>query len=406
MYKRYIQESVEAFLKVMPVVLLTGARQSGKTTLVEAIARERGYNYFTLDDELSLSNAHRDPSGWLMSLSKPVVIDEIQRVPELFLSIKRDVDQNRQAGRYLLTGSANPLLIPKLGDSLAGRMGIVSLFPFSQSEIVQKKDKFIEHLFAEKFLFQKFETLTHNDFCKILLKGGFPAVQPLQDLQDVRRWVSSYLQTMMERDVRDIAQIEGIREFPRLFRLLACRSSMLLNVADISRSLGMVTVTVNRYLRLLEILYFIYLLPAWYTNLGKRMVKSAKLHICDTAVLAQLLEIDETRIIPSFIGQFLENFVFSELQKQKSWSSLPFTLYHFRDGDYEVDFILERPDGSIVAIEVKSTKTLHSDDFRGLKYLQTIAKNRFKRGIVLHLGSQIESIGNNLFAVPLQSLWS
>ncbi len=408
MLKRHIQEELEAYLKIMPVVLITGARQTGKTTLIENIGQKRGYSLLTFDDELTLSNARRDPSGWLAALPKPLIIDEVQRVPEIFLSIKRDVDQHRNAGRYLLTGSANPLLLPRLGDSLAGRMGIVNMLPFSQGELRKNKETFIPRIFAEEISFQKEETLSAQALHQILLRGGFPAVQSLDDMQDVSRWVHAYLQTMMERDVRDIANIEGLREFPRLFRLLATRSGMLLNISDLSRSLGMVHMTLNRYLRLLETLYFIYLLPAWYSNLGKRLIKSPKLHICDTALLAQLIEVDPMRLQndPALAGQFLENFVFSELLKQKSWSSLPFEIYHFRDGDYEVDFVLERPDGTIIGIEVKSAKALRSEDFRGLHHLKSLSKKHFKRGIILHLGTQIESLGHDLWSMPLQTLWS
>lgn len=407
-YKRFIQENLTSFLKIMPVVLLTGGRQTGKTTLVDYLAQNDGFSYFTFDDDLSLSSATHDPSGWLMGIPKPVIIDEVQRVPEIFLAIKRDVDLNRHPGRYLLTGSANPLLLPKLGDSLAGRMGVVSLFPFSHGELIGKKESFIENLFNEKFSYKESEGVSQDDFIKILLKGGYPPVQDLQNPLDVKRWIGAYLQIMMERDVRDISQIEGLREFPRLFRLLASRSGSLLNMADISRSIGMVNVTLNRYLRLLETLFFIYLLPAWYSNLGKRIVKSPKIYICDTAILANLLEADKQRISSDQIlmGQFLENFVFSEILKQKSWSSVNFEMFHFRDGDQEVDFVLEKSDGSIYAIEVKSTKKINSSDLRGLKNLKNIAKDKFKRGIILHFGSQIQSLGEDLFAVPIPFLWN
>lgn len=407
MLHRHILTELQAFLKIMPVVLIAGARQAGKTTLVESISGETGYTFVTLDDEFTLSNASRDPSGWLASLPKPLIIDEVQRLPELFLSIKRDVDQHRVPGRYLLTGSANPMLLPRLGDSLAGRIGIVPLFPFSQSEIQHTDpDLFIRSLFADSISFRQYEPLSHSTLYGMLLKGGFPPVQGF-GIADIERWVRSYLQTIMERDVRDIAQIEGIREFPRLFRLLATRSGMLLNVSDVSRSLGMVNVTVNRYLRLLETLYFVNLLPSWYSNRAKRVIKSPKLHLSDTAILAQLLDTDEQRLLgdPSLLGQFLESFVFSELLKQKSWSSIRCELYHFRDGDHEVDFVLERSDGTLVGIEVKSARSIRSDDLKGLKHLQAISKKQFKQGLILHLGSQVESLGHNLWAVPLQALW-
>ncbi|MBI3211450.1 MAG: ATP-binding protein [Simkania negevensis] len=408
MLKRHITQELVAYLKIMPVVLVTGARQTGKTTLLEFIAGEWGFAFVSLDDELSLTNAKRDPSGWLASLSKPLIIDEVQRVPEIFLSIKRDVDQNRHPGRYLLSGSANPLLLPRLGDSLTGRMGIVNMLPFSQGELKGKRETFIEHIFGSELSFENFEPLILDELHTIFLRGGFPSVQSLKEKRDVNRWISSYLQTMMERDVRDIANIEGLREFPRLFKLLATRSGKLLNISEFARSLGMVSMSLHRYIRLLEALYFIYLLPAYFTNEGKRLIKSPKAHLCDTAMMAQLREVDEKQLKndPSLSGEFLESFVFSELLKQKSWSNIPFEIYHFRDGDYEVDFVLERQDGSIIGIEVKSARLITSQDLRGLSHLKSLSKNRFKRGIVLHLGSQMETFSENLYGLPIQALWS
>jgi hypothetical protein len=170
----------------------------------------------------------------------------------------------------------------------------------------------------------------------------------------------------------------------------------------------MVNVTVNRYIRLLETLFFIHLLPAWYTNLGKRIIKAPKLHLCDTAILGQLLGVDRGRLQkdPHLAGQFLESFVFSELQKLKSWSPIRFDIYHFRDGDFEVDLVLEKPDKTIVGIEVKSARSLNADDLKGLKHLKKLSKGHFKRGIVLHPGTQIEPLGDDLWAFPIASLWS
>jgi len=357
---------------------------------------------------LTLSSARRDPKGWLTSIPKPVVIDEVQRVPEIFLSIKEDVDKNKEPGRYLITGSANPLLIPRLGDSLAGRMGIVNMFPFSHGEVIGNREQFISFIFEEKVSIRKFPELDRGSLIQQLLWGGYPSVQPLKKLEDVNRWIKSYLQTMMERDVRDIANIEGLREFPNLFRLIATRTGGLLNISGLSRSLGMVHMTLTRYLRLLQTLYFIHLLPAWYHNLGKRIIKSPKIYVCDTAIVASLLGVNEERLgnDMTLLGQLFENYVFSELQKQQSWSKIPFELYHFRDGDYEVDFVLEKADGSIIGIEVKSAHTIHNGDLRGLKHLKKISKKRFQKGIILHLGSQIEYLDEDLWAVPLQALWS
>jgi len=407
MLTRFIEDEVRAYLKIMPVLLIIGARQTGKTTLIESYAKNHNYTFITFDDDLTLFNALRDPAGWLESMPKPLIIDEVQRVPEIFLPIKRDIDQNRHPGRYILSGSANPMLLPKLGDSLTGRMGIVNLFPFSQSEIHQTQEKFIENIFQDTLPQVSFNKLKIQDFYKTLLVGGFPPVQSFQNIEDVKRWISAYLRTIMQRDVKDIANIEAVREFPRLFKLLATRSAMLYNNSDLSRSLGMVNVTLKRYLNILEILFFIYLLPSWFTNQGKRIIKSPKLHVCDTAILGQLLGVDENRFLnePSLLGQFLETFVFSELIKQKSWSKCKIELFHFRQRDHEVDFVLEKEDGTIIGIEIKSTKTIKSDDLKGLKYLQTIAKKKFKRGIILHQADRMEQVEKDIYSMPIQALW-
>jgi predicted AAA+ superfamily ATPase len=407
MYKRNILSELEIYLKIFPAVLLTGARQAGKTTLVEELAQNRGYYYVTLDDDLSLANALRDPSGWLMSLPKPVIIDEVQRVPEIFLPIKLDIDKNRIPGRYLLTGSSNPLLSPDLADSLAGRMGVLNLYPLSQGELRGKQETFIEQVFAEKFEVEKVEPLTMPTLYNLMIRGGFPPVQPLQDTRDIKRWFRSYIQTMLERDVVDISNIEGLREFPRLLQLLATRNATVLNISDLSRALGMVSMTVNRYVGILEAIFFIRFLPAWYTNLGKRVTKTPKLHFCDTAMIGQLVDIDEARLQndPSLMGYFLETFAFNELNKQKSWSSIPVELFHFRDGNYKVDIVAEKPDQTIVGIEIKSSRSLNSDDLKGLRHLQKIAKKNFKRGIILHPGTQTEYLDEDLWALPIQKLW-
>ena len=408
MIHRNIQKELDALLHIMPVTLLTGARQTGKTTLVEAIAQSKGYFSVTFDDEMSLSNARKDPFGWLMSLPKPLLIDEVQRVPDIFLSIKRDVDQNRLAGRYLLTGSANPLLLPKLSDSLAGRLGVVHLFPFSQGELRNGFETFLTNIFNDSFSLRETVSLQEDELHQILLRGGFPPLQALSSLQDTQRWMRSYLQTMLERDVRDIANIESLRDFPRLFQLLAIRSGTILNTSELSRSIGMVNVTLSRYLKLLETVFFIYLLPPWHSHLGKRIIKSPKLHLCDTAMQASLLGVDTTRLQtdPYLMGALLESFVFSELLKQISWDSTPYKLFHFRDVDREVDFVLEKADQSLVGIEVKKTRKIAGDDLKGLKHLRHLSEGRFKRGILLYRGDRIERLEDTLWAVPLQALWS
>jgi len=407
MITRHVNIEIHELLKIMPVVLLRGARQSGKTTWARRYAKERGATFYTFDDPLTLSSARGDPMGWVSALPERVVIDEVQRAMEIMLPIKKVVDEKREIGRFFLTGSANPLLLPKMGDSLAGRMGIVDMYPFSQGEILEQKETFIEGVFAPTFTPSINGSLSLDQLAWLLVKGGFPSVQSFDREKDINRWIGAYIQTMLDRDVRDLSKIEGLREFPRLLRLLAARTSSLLNHAELSRALGCSHMTIHRYLDLLGVLFFINRLPGWYSNRGKRMTKSPKIHFCDTAFLAYLLDINAEKLVkdPMVMGTFLETFVFTELIKLQSWSSLNTHLYHFRDGSYEVDFILEKSDGQIVGIEVKRSQTLQKSDLRGLKHLKGIAKETFHRGIILHLGKQAQQIEEGIWALPLESLW-
>ncbi|MBP7075245.1 MAG: ATP-binding protein [Rhabdochlamydiaceae bacterium] len=407
MYKRHILKELEQCLKIFPAVLLTGARQTGKTTLVDELAQSGDYYFVSLDDDIALASAERDPSGWLASLPKPVIIDEVQRALGIFLAMKLDIYKNKAPGRYLLTGSSNPFLSSDLADSLAGRMGVLNLFPLSQGELAGKEETFINKIFAQEFKIEKVPEMPLEMLYQKMIRGGFPLVQPLKEPKDVKRWFKSYLKTMLERDVTDISNIEGLQDFPRLLRLLATRSSLVLNIADLSRSMGMVSMTLRRYIDVLVAIFFIHFIPAWFNNLGKRIVKSPKVYICDTGMMAQLIDIDEIRLKndPSLTGHFFETFVLAEILKQKSWLETSFELYHFRDGDYKVDFILEQPNGSIVGIEVKLTRSLNSDDLKGLKHLKKIAKHNFKRGIILHPGTEIQFLDDDLWAVPIQALW-
>lgn len=404
MLKRHISKKLEKYIQLFPVTLVIGAHQSGKTTLA---GKKNGYTYYTFDDPSSFANAKEDPASFIEFIQKPAILDEVQRGAEIFLPIKYDVDQNRKKGRYLLTGSANPLLLPKCGDSLAGRMGILTLYPFSQAELLQKKSHFLEALFGEGFAPRQLDPIEKETWAQILTRGSFPPTITLDSEADVQIWIESYLRSMMDRDIRDLANISGITEFPRLLRLLAYRSASLLNFSEVSRTLGMANVTLNRYVRLLETLFFVHFLPAWYTNHGKRLTKTPKIHLCDTSFLAHLLDVNSEKLLkdPSLLGQFLETFVFTELQKLQSVSEVRFNLFHFRDGTKEVDFVIERSANEIYGIEVKSSSSVANADLKGLKHLRESSNGKFKKGLILHTGKRIEQMSEDIWAVPIQALW-
>ena len=409
MIKRNITLKIIEALSDTPVVMLNGARQTGKSTLAKSLLSENHIGgYVTLDDATALAAAKHDPAGFLSGLGESTVIDEIQRAPELFLAIKADVDENRRPGRYLLTGSANVLLLPRLSESLAGRMEIFTLWPLSQGEFAGIRERFIDVLFSEDLS----STASAAEDTEITLleraiRGGYPEAAARSSESRRRAWFGSYITTLLQRDVRDIAHIDGLTAMPRLLAMLATRSPSLLNYSELSRTTGLPQSTLKRYMALFETIFLIEHLPAWYSNLGKRLVKAAKLVMNDTGLLATLLAVDATRLenMP-LCGAVIENFVIAELKKQISWSDTRPAMLHYRtQTGLEVDVVLEDTAGRIVGIEIKSAKSVGGQDFRGLRSLAEVSGNNFRKGIVLYGGKEIVSFGSNLFAMPIDSLW-
>lgn len=410
MIQRFSSRLLVDALSDSPVVLLHGARQTGKSTLVRHLtAAAPARRYLTLDDAAVLAAAREDPAAFLAAIEGPVAIDEIQRAPELFVAIKADVDRNRRPGRFLLTGSANVLLIPKLSESLAGRMEILTLRPFSQGELAGAPETFLHALFARTLPPFVAAPLDWPRIAKILLTGGYPPAVARPVLERRHAWFGSYVTTILERDVRDIANVEALRTLPRLLSLLAARSASLLNLAEVSRAAGIPQTTLNRYFALFETTFLVQLVPAWSTNLGKRLVKSPKLYLLDTGLAGYLLRLDGTRFNsqPTLRGALLETFVADEIAKQASWSPRHPRLYHYREATgAEVDLVLEDPAGQVVGIEIKASSMVAGHDFKGLRELQSAAGPQFHRGVVLYTGTEAVSFGDRMHALPLGSLWA
>ena len=409
MLKRHIASQIVTALSDTPVVLLNGARQTGKSTLVQQLASERGASkYLTLDNAATLAAARFDPTSLLTGFSGTLVIDEVQRAPELYLALKETVDQDRRPGRFLLTGSANVLLLPRLSESLVGRMEIVTLWPFSQGELAGTRETLIERLFAAKFTLPASAEFNRSDLLQRLLLGGYPEVMTRTDVERRQSWFGSYLTTLLQRDVREFANIEGLTDLPRLLALLAARASSLLNLADVSRAISIPQTTLKRYLTLLEMAFLVLPLPAWSNNLGKRLVKAPKLMLNDTGLIAALLGLNEERLgnDGALLGSLLENFVVSEVRKQITWSRTRPQLFHFRtQTGQEVDLVLEDATGKLVGIEVKASAQISSSDFKGLRALQELTGKRFHRGILLYTGTQALPFGPDVYALPLPCLW-
>ena len=391
-----------------PVVLLNGARQTGKTTLVQNLPRKDRATYISLDEAGYLSAALADPAGFVSGMTGPVIIDEVQHAPELFRAIKLAVDRRRTAGRFLLTGSANVLLLPRLAESLAGRMEILTLWPLAQAEIESSTGSLVDRLFGASLPTPGRRASEGAELVRRVLGGGYP--EPLARAAEMRRkaWFNSYLTTILQRDVRDLANIEGLATLPRLLALLASRAGGLLNLADVSRAISLPYATLHRYIALLEATFLVRLLPAWNANLGRRLVKAPKLLLNDTGLIANLLGLNAGRLAGqrNLLGGLMENFVAMELLKDAGWSSTQPQLFHFRtQAGQEVDVVLEDAAGRVVGVETKASTTVVADDFKGLRHLAELVGDRFVRGVVMHTGDQTVPFAANLHAMPISELW-
>ena len=410
MILRNIAQQILRALSDTPVVLLTGARQTGKSTLVQWLARgPHPARYLTLDDNATLAAATTDPAGFLAELDGPVILDEVQRAPGLFLPLKTEVDRNRQPGRFLLTGSANVLMLPRLSESLAGRMEILSLWPFSQGEIESHQEDFIDAVFSDSWEVIPPPGAGSEALLNRVLSGGYPEI--LERPEESRRaaWFNSYLTTLFQRDVRDLASIEHAAAMPRLLALLASRTAGLLNISDISRSLGIPHSTLRRYVAVLEAAFIYHPLLPWFADVGRRLVKAPKVMLNDTGLVSylnglsrELLERDPTRK-----GALWESFVAAELTKQASWSEVRRPrVFHFRAyTGQEVDLVIEDASGRVVGVEVKASASVAAGDLRGLGFFRDKLGDRFVRGVLLYLGREAVPFGERLSAHPMETLW-
>ena len=337
------------------------------------------------------------------------MVDEVQLAPDLLRAIKIEVDRKRTPGRFLLTGSANILLLPKLSESLAGRMEILTLWPFSEGELRNVRETFVDRLFAENGLSKLSVPEERRDkLLRRMVTGGYPEVALRPASKRRAAWYGSYITTILQRDVREMANIASLTEMPRLLALLAAQSGDLLNMAELSRDSGLSQPTIKRYLTLLQATHLYQPLSAWAGNVRKRLVKAPKAYLNDTGLLAYLLGIDHEQVAQpgSHVGRLLEAFVHQELRKQITWSQAQPAIYYYRTaGNREVDFVLQRRNGHLVGIEVKAAVKLNSSDFKGLSDLAETTGKRFRAGVVLYRGSTIVPFGDKLWAVPVSALF-
>lgn len=389
------------------VVAINGARQSGKSTLSRLVAEQhQPVRTLTLDDPVTLRAAHDDPVGFVEH-DGLLVIDEVQRAPELFLPIKVEVDSDPTPGRFLLTGSAQVLALGSLPDALPGRMETIELWPFSQGEINTTPDRFVDAAFAHGSRLVHDSTLRRRDYLELAATGGYPeAVR-----RTARRrpaFFENYLDTLIKRDIQEIGAIERPTQLRKLLQLLAVRSANLLVPGTIAGELQVHRTTVARYLALLETVFLIKSIPAWSSGATYRAIGTPKLAFVDSGILCHLLGQGPTRLAEpgGAAGSVLENFVLMELARQLTWNEERVTLWHYRTKDkVEVDAVLESADGRIIGIEVKAAATVRSHDFAGLQHLRERLGDRFVAGFILYSGQHSLPFGDRLQALPIDALW-
>ena len=411
---RHVADRLQVALQDTPAVLINGPRQCGKTTLVQQFAQ--GMSYITLDDPGMLSAAQQDPVGLLRQIDR-AVIDEVQRAPQLLLALKMSIDQDRRPGRFLLTGSANILALPQIADSLAGRMEVHTLLPLSQAELQGRPNDFLQRAQGQSWpvshpswvypAVMDAKNELHAGAIGNALAGGYPEMRLRPSVTRRQAWAKAYIQTVVERDVQDIAQVEHLSQIPYLLDIAAAHCGQLFNASQIGGQLMLDTRTLDKYLGVLEKLFLVQRLPAWGRNELNRLIKTPKLHFLDAGLQATL-----TRLTPDMLithrerwGATLETWVYAELRKALALSDEAWYLSHYRDKDQvEVDFVLENPQRQLIGIEVKAAATVQVQDFKGLRKLQAQTGADFLTGIVLYDGAHALPFGPGLWAVPLAAL--
>jgi uncharacterized protein len=409
LFSRRAYGGVTAALADTRVVVINGARQTGKSTLAGLVADQRpGTVTHYLDETATRSAAAADPTAFVRH-DGLMVIDEVQRVPDLMLAVKHAVDLDPRPGRFLLTGSARLYALHEIPDLLPGRSETIELWPLSQGEIDQCTDGFVDAVFTDgPDASVAASDLHRDDYIARALRGGYPQAVHRTDLGRRSRFFESYISDLINRDVRQISDIERPTDMRRLLNTVAAQMATLVRPAAIASALQLPATTVKRYLDLLDLLFVLRRVPAWSTNLTTRAIATPKLMLVDSGLAGHLSGITPRRATrpDTPVGPLLENFALGELARQLTWTADPVRLYHYRDRDgYEVDAILEHAGGDLVAIEVKAAETVRAEDFRGINHLARRHGDRLIAGIVLYAGRQALPFGDRLRAWPIEALW-
>ena len=405
-HPRFIEPHLLEALDDSPAVLIHGPRQCGKTTLARMVGASRGYRYVTFDDDVVRSAAADDPNGFAAALPERIIIDEVQKVPALFPALKMEIDRRRTPGRFLLTGSTHVLLVPRLSESLAGRLQTLRLHPLAQCELEQRDSHFLDALFAGDFAVARTERLGAQLPDRIVA-GGYPAALARPPGRRRANWYLDHVEALVQRDVRDLTHVRHLEILPRLLAAAASRTAGMFNVSELAAPFEVTRPTIRDYTTLLERVFLLEPLPAWHGNRLSRLVKRPKLHLGDTGIAAALLGLDGPALAydRTLFGQFLETFVFQELRRRAGWHDTRISFHHFRDKDgAEVDIVVERGAAALGGIVVKASGTVRTRDFRGLRKLRGTLGKRFAGGVVLYDGETTVPFGDRLHAVPVGRL--
>ncbi|HEX5053007.1 MAG TPA: ATP-binding protein [Planctomycetota bacterium] len=410
--RRRVLGTVQARLETAPVVAIGGPRSSGKSTVLAALASELGLPVVDLDDPATQRAVRSDPLRFL-DTDRPVLIDEYARVPETMDVIKQLLNRDGAPGQFVLAGSTRYGSVPAIAQALTGRVDIVPLWPLSQGEITSAHEAFVERLVAGKPPSLDDAAVDRASYAERVIAGGMPIALRLPTVAARSRWFDQYLNLTLDKDVAEITKVRRRVILPRLAAAVARRTAQLLNMADLARDLGVDRSTTEDYLRLLEAVFLHHVLPAWGTTLAARAAATPKVHFVDSGLAARLLRVTAEKLLaarPSALQQFghlLETFTINELCKQAHWLEQPTDIGHWRthDGE-EVDLVLERTDGSVLAFEVKAAPDVRAEDVRGIKALARRLGPDQVTGIVLHTGRHGWRIEANLFAVPIARIWS
>lgn len=412
MTARFAQSLVEETLADTPITVIQGARQVGKSTLAQTVTAERPALFVSLDAAAQYNAAKADPDAYVRQTGDLLVIDEVQRVPELIRAMKDAVEEDRRPGRFLITGSANLLEIPGTEESLAGRAETVVLYGLSQGELAGRREDFVDRALAgdAKTLGARRGSLTRGDYLELACAGSYP--EPLTRTGRRRNaWFDNYTNRIITRDAADMSRLAHLDRLPDLLRLLAANTSGEHVRARVANDVRIPERSLPSYMDLLGTLYLTHTLPAWGDSLTSRVTGRPKVALLDTGLAARLNNVTPAAMAPhaasGAAGGLLESFVAGELRRQLVWAQTPAKLFHFRDRDgKEVDIVIESEDRRVAGIEMKASGAPSQGDFKHLRFLQDKLGDRFMLGVVFHTGPAAVPFGPRLLALPYSALWA